>query len=454
MSDVTETIDASHVPGAGGPAGAPVPGVLLVFSGHEPLGGCIPLRDGAVELGRGAVGGVLIEDGRMSRRHARVARARGVWTVTDLGSRNGTLVDGQAVSGEVSGAALRLVRLGDSIFVLCDDLRPFQARHVEVGPALVAGATLRGAWDDIERAARFGDVLHVTGESGSGKELAARAFHQMGPRPGGPFVAVNCAAIPEGVAERLLFGARKGAYSGAAADAEGYVQAADGGTLFLDEVGELEPGVQAKLLRVLETREVLALGASRPTRVDVRLCSATHRSLRTLVAEKRFREDLYFRLGRPQVDLPPLRERAEEIPYLIDREVRRVDGALGVHASLVEACLLRHWPGNVRELAAEVRDAARAALVAGATVVDVSRLSAHAGQPIGAEPPPASQSVALPSREVIEEALRAADGRVATAARALHLHRTQLRRWLARHGIDPRSFSSDPRQAEAPEDLI
>ena len=144
-----------------------------------------------------------------------------------------------------------------------------------------------------------------------------RAFHRFGPNRAGPFVAVNCAAIPEGVAERLLFGTQRGAFSGADRDAPGYIREAHGGTLFLDEVGELEASVQAKLLRVLETREILPLGASRPVKVNVGLCAATHHDLRGAVADGRFREGLFFRLGRV-VALPPRAERLEEVPFFVD----------------------------------------------------------------------------------------------------------------------------------------
>jgi transcriptional regulator with PAS, ATPase and Fis domain len=156
----------------------------------------------------------------------------------------------------------------------------------------------------IADAARDSRTLLVVGPTGAGKELAARHFHRAGPRPQGPFVAVNCATIPAGLAERVLFGAVRGAYSGADSNADGYVHAADGGVLFLDELGELELTVQAKLLRFLETREVYAVGATRPRTVDVRVCSATHRDLRAMAGRREFREDLYFRLGRPQVALP------------------------------------------------------------------------------------------------------------------------------------------------------
>jgi DNA-binding NtrC family response regulator len=443
------TLDHSTHWAAVAEPGPPVPGVLLVFSAGEPLHGPLPVPPGGLVLGRGTLAGVTISDPRMSREHARVERVGDGWTVIDLGSRNGTAVDGVPITGRIEGAALRFVRTGDTLFLLCADLRPFQRRRVEVDGDVIVGPTLARTIDEIRRAAG-GGTLHVTGPSGAGKELAARAFHRLGPAPAGPFVAVNCAAIPGGVAERLLFGARKGAFSGAHADATGYMQEASGGTLFLDEVGELDLDVQAKLLRVVETREVLPLGASRPVKVDVRLCSATHRDLRQLVAARRFREDLFFRIARPTVAIPRLADRAEEIPFLIDREARASGrGAPVPHASLVEAALLRPWPGNVRELLVECRGAIAAARAAGDSAVRRTHLAEGAGEPL---PPVAGQgqdagdrdergdedhAFVMPERGAIEAALAQHGGRVATAARALGIHRNQLRRWLTRNKIDP-----------------
>jgi DNA-binding NtrC family response regulator len=303
----------------------------------------------------------------------------------------------------------------------------------------------------VAEAARLGPTLHISGESGTGKEGLARAFHAAGPAAGGPFVTVNCAAIPEGVAERLLFGAKRGAYSGADADADGYVQAAHGGTLFLDEVAELSPGVQAKLLRVLETGEVLPLGASRPRRVDVRFCSATNRDLRLLVAAGKLREDLFFRVATPRVTAPPLRDRPEEIPWLLCARIGEVAPTVALHASLVEACLLRAWPGNVRELLAEARNAARAAVLAQTQRVKAKHLDEAAGQafaeaaPEEAGPPPDDAERSLPSgapppsgppsRAQLALVLKRVGGNVSAAARELRVHRTQLRRWMDRHGI-------------------
>ena len=444
MARHTETIDQSAVSRIREDTRA-VPGVVVLFSAGEPLQGALPLGTGVLEVGRGMLSGVDLRDKCMSRRHASIAFHDRHWVITDHGSRNGTAVDGVAVTGEVRSPEYRVLRTGETLFLLSADVRPFVEHHVELKDNIVIGPRAQPALEQIRRAAGTG-VLHVTGETGSGKEVAAKAFHDFGPGRAGPFVAVNCAAIPEGLAERLLFGAKKGAYSGASSDAVGYVEEADGGTLFLDEVGELDLNVQAKLLRVLETREVLALGAARPKKVDIRVCSATHRDLKDLVATGRFREDLFYRLGRPKVSLPPLRERLEEIPFLIDRQLRACEPEAIAHVSLVETCLLRPWPGNVRELMAEVRDAVFAAVAAGKRLVKESHLSPDAGQAHEPSSDKASsgdlKAAPFPSRQRIQETLKQCEGRVATAARLLGLHRNQLRRWLEKNEIDPIEFAA------------
>jgi DNA-binding NtrC family response regulator len=426
------------------------PGLVLVWSGAAPAH--LTLRAGtgiSVEIGRASM--QKHEDKLMSRQHARVWHEPGGWRVEDLASRNGTAVDGRRVVGEARGP-FRVLRTAGSLWLLVDDVRPYEIGPVEVSGDSVIGARLRQAWNQIRKSAANA-TLHITGETGAGKELGARVYHQAGPRPEGPFVAVNCAAIPEGVAERLLFGARRGAYSGADKDAEGFVQTADGGTLFLDEIGDLSLAVQAKLLRVLETREVLALGAARPTPISLRLCSATHHDLRTLVADGKFREDLFYRVARPHVAIPPLRERLDEIPHLVALAARKVAPSVPVHVTLVEACLLRRWPGNVRELIAEVGDATRQVSSRGdigELGVTAQHLAARAGTGFARAPAervapgatPTAAAAPLPAREVIEEALRAHGGQVATTARALGLRRNQLRRWLATHKVDPRSFGA------------
>ena len=204
-------------------------------------------------------------------------------------------------------------------------------------------------------AARVDSAVLITGESGTGKEELARALHGRSKRAGRAFVAVNCGAIPEALAESALFGHQKGAFTGATATQEGYFEAADGGTLFLDEVGELAPAVQVKLLRALQERLFFRLGSTSARRADVRVVAATHRDLEQDVAAGRFRQDLFFRLNVLRIPLPPLRERPEDLPALARVLLARIADRLGRRCPVLDATAERalgrwRWPGNAREL--------------------------------------------------------------------------------------------------------
>lgn len=211
-------------------------------------------------------------------------------------------------------------------------------------------------FDLISCVAEEGDsTVLIQGESGTGKELIARAIHENGPRKNGHFVPVNCAAIPDELLESELFGYVKGAFTGAQQSKIGRVQFADGGTLFLDEIGDMKSNLQAKLLRVLQEREVEQVGGVRPTKVDVRVIAATHQNLEKLVAEGRFREDLYYRLAVIPLQAPPLRERPDDIPLLIERFIdqfsrRKSDRPTRFDPLTIQSLQVYGWPGNVREL--------------------------------------------------------------------------------------------------------
>jgi DNA-binding NtrC family response regulator len=344
----------------------------------------------------------------------------------------------------VAIASAGLVRVGGALLLLAADVTPFEQHGLGVADGIVGGPALRRALAAVALSRRTGVVtsLMISGESGTGKEIAARVFHLAGGKPDSPYCAVNCATIPKDLAERLLFGSRRGAFSGAT-DASGYVQAADGGTLFLDELAELPLDVQSKLLRVLETREVLRLGATKPETVNVQICAASWRNLRTEVAEGRFREGLYFRIGQPEVHLPPLRERLEELPWHIEQVLEDCSRERPVRASaaFVEACSLRHWPGNVRELRAEVRRAA--ATAQGSDVLTATDLHATAGAAIvrsaaSSSAPPAAQA----PKDEVAAALAESGGNVVAAARKLGISRNKVRRWLERYALDASAFKA------------
>jgi DNA-binding NtrC family response regulator len=440
---LAETADATRDTTRG--EARPRPGVIVAFSGASAMSLVIALGDEPLVIGRAGHGGTLLPDDRLSRNHCSIAASASGWTVRDLGSRNGTFLDGEEIHGEVAGLSPRIIRAADTLVVPCADVSAFSPTTTVDG--VVVGWHMRDALSAVERAAAGSETLLVSGESGTGKELAARRFHQHGPNAGGPFVAVNCATIPPGLAERLLFGAKKGAYSGATADVTGHLRAADGGVLFLDEGAELDLQVQAKLLRVLETREVVPLGATQGTHVAVRICVATHVQLRRAVSEGRFRADLYHRIAPPEVTLPSLRDRLDEMAQHIVAEIAAVAPGLAPQARLVEACMLRPWPGNVRELRRHVREAASRAVAERADRVRPEHLSPSAGQPLG---PPSSRPPRAEApgprayvrhgeeltRAAIERALADHDGNVSRAARSLGLQRTQLYREIARHSLD------------------
>jgi transcriptional regulator with GAF, ATPase, and Fis domain len=291
----------------------------------------------------------------------------------------------------------------------------------------------------VARAAAAPFSVLIEGESGSGKELVARALHQLSPRRERRFCDVNCAALPDDLLESELFGHTKGAFTGAVADRAGLIEEADGGTLFLDEVTDLSPRAQAKLLRVLQQQEVRRVGATFSRKVDVRVVSAANRDMRTEVAEGRFRQDLLYRLDVVRIRVPPLRERPEDIPVLADHlwqaAAARVESKAVLTHGVLAALVGYHWPGNVRELqnvlagmavAAPPRGAVKPGLlppiIAGAAAASTTRLVEARDQF---------------ERKFIELALARAGGRRARAARELGLSRQGLLKMMARLGILP-----------------
>jgi transcriptional regulator with PAS, ATPase and Fis domain len=299
----------------------------------------------------------VLSGAEISRHHAEIVRDGPLSILRDLGSRNGSFVNG-SLTREAPLALGDVVRLGEWVGMVmpmpADGTLEF--KYGAIAPGLFGGPTMLAAVTPALSAARSDLPVILEGETGTGKELVARAIHAASARPGS-FIAVNCAALPEGLAEAELFGYRRGAFTGAAQSSLGHFRAANGGTLLLDEVTDLPVPLQAKLLRALEAREVVPLGESQPVRVDVRVIAATQGSLQEAVDRKTFRTDLFARLDGLSIRLPSLRERAEDVPYLFVRLLHDLGGGAppALDPKLIERLCLHDWPLNVRELVTLVR---------------------------------------------------------------------------------------------------
>jgi DNA-binding NtrC family response regulator len=317
---------------------------------------------------------------------------------------------------------------------------PAPAREIRPPGLIGRTAPMLAVYKQIAHAADAAVPVLVIGESGTGKELVARAVHANGRRGSRPFVAVNCGAIAEGLLESELFGHVRGSFTGAVSDSKGIFEQANGGTVFLDEIGETSPALQVKLLRVLEEGEFRAVGAARPTRVDVRVIAATNVEFEKVVAEQRFRQDLYYRLSVIVVRVPPLRERRADIPLLMgqfllnacSRAGRRVDFT----PAAIEALAACDWPGNVRELENTVE---RLVLFSRGATVDVADLPPNVlGAPRGLDDhlfaglPPLDEI----QRRYLVYVLESADGNRTKAAEIMGIDRRTLYRMAERFGMD------------------
>jgi two-component system, NtrC family, response regulator GlrR len=371
---------------------------------------------------------VAVADRTVSRFHCEIVVRDGRARVRDLGSKNGTFVDGVPVLEAFLDDGARL-GVGQTVmhFHIGGAEVPIPlSRAGQFGLLVGRSAEMRHVFALLERAAQSTATLLIEGETGTGKEAAAESVHRLSPRREQPFVVVDCSALPPHLLESELFGHEKGAFTGAATQRIGAFEAAHGGTVFLDEIGELSPELQPKLLRVLERQEVKRIGADRYKKVDTRIVAATHRNLRSDVNSKRFRSDLYYRLAVVVVTLPPLRDRVEDLPLLVEHLLASLGAAARPEAARLRtpayvAELGAHrWPGNVREL----RNYLERSLA----------LSGTAAPPRDA---PASYKTAKErwERAYVEELLRAADGNVAAAAREAKLDRAAFYRLLWRHGM-------------------
>jgi len=391
---------------------------------------------------------LAIPDLEMSRLHVRLTRLGERWALHDVGSKNGTLVGGIRTT-RCTLSDGDIIEIGGSLLVYRE-----RAEHEgDAGDRDLAGdeavpEVFRTLSLELER--RAADLLRIAptpvpvltvGETGTGKELVADAVHGLSGRRG-PFVPVNCGALPRTLVESELFGYRRGAFSGAIEDRRGLARKADGGTLFLDEVAELPEESQVALLRLLQDGEVRPIGSSDLVKVNVRVIAATHQDLQARIAEGRFRRDLYGRLRGYEMVLPPLRERAEDIGSLIAALLRRLgvdDPGFAVHPRAAFALFVYPYPMNVREL-----EQGLGAAVALATEREIGlrhlpqAIRAHA---LSARKQLRPDEAAL--RAKLVELLRDNDGNISATARALDRAPVQIRRWCRRLGIQLAEFRHD-----------
>jgi DNA-binding NtrC family response regulator len=424
-----------------------------VFAPETSSASIATLTRESIEIGREPSGAhaLTVPDREVSRVHAAAEydEAEDAWWIVDRGSRNGILVDGV----KTARAKLRhgsVVRVGRSLIVHSDTaMRAGEPLAPETAALRGNSLAMQRVRGEIDLVAPRDIAVLVLGETGTGKERVAEEIHRLSGR-GGAFVAVNCASIPESLAESELFGHAPGAFTGAREKSDGLFVAAHRGTLFLDEVGELPIALQPKLLRALAAGEVRAVGKSEARKVDVRIVAATHRDMSGDLASKAFRADLYARLEGWTLRLPPLRDRREDILRLARLILDRSPGPPALTANAAEALLLFDWPFNVRQLEQVLAVSAIRAAKEG--TLRVAHLPEALGAPLAVRretaakrpsEPPLEVRVArdtVPSASALTLVLSHYRGNLAEVAHYFGKDRRQIYRWAERHGIDVDSF--------------
>ena len=445
--------------------------VLLFAPSYTQFSPAYLMHERDIIIGRDPASSICVPEAAVSRQHARIHYKDGRWVLTDLGGRNGTLVDGEFVQ-EVVLEPLHEIRVGDAIFKFVQAgaesyaryridgsiINPMPGEETEARARrgrIVGGYQIDRLAYALKRVSRTELSVIILGESGTGKEVFAQQLHEWSGRRGA-FQAVNCAAIPATLLESELFGYKRGAFSGADRDKIGIVRAADGGTLFLDEIGDMPLEAQAKLLRLLQSKEIVPVGATHPERVDVRIVCATHRDLMKLQQASKFRGDLFARLNEYSVLLPPLRERKEDI-YALSRALLERHGRpdLSIAFPFMTGLLHYDYPFNVRELEAFIK---RGIALCDGTTLDTAQLpdevkdlmkvyGVRNKQPAQAQPiapvmtgtpipglgPP---RVGVPTEVELRALLHQHRGNVAAVGREFGKERMQVHRWMKRYGID------------------
>ena len=422
-------------------------GCLIYVSEAGPgdTGRSFSLTEGEMTIGRDDTCDIVLNDDSISRRHVKLSTHKKGILVEDLGSKNGTTYLGKEIKRAIMRVGSRL-GIGNCYIELLPlpgpDSVPVSVKS-SYGGLFGASLPMRRLYALLEALEGSDVPVLIEGETGTGKELAARALHDHGLRRDKPFMVIDCGAIPEKLIESELFGYRKGAFTGAAADHVGAFEAASGGTVFIDEIDDLPLELQPKLLRVLETRQIKRLGDSVFTPIDIRVIVASKRSLAEEVAQGRFREDLYYRIAVIRLEMPPLRQRIEDIPLLVKHILEQLPGADGdmLSPESLELLMRHDWPGNVRELRNKVQML---------SVLGTEHFQDAPATTSQASPEPRMSPRDLPSinyrqareqvlrefdRAYLEELMKRFQGNQSRAAKAAGISRRYLRDMLKKHGL-------------------
>ena len=407
-------------------------------------------------VGKAPENDLQLDDETVSRVHFEIVRDAKGYLVRDMKSTNGTFLDG----AEVKEAYLRsgsVIRIGSSEL----KFTPFEER-IEILPSekevlgdmVGKSAAMREIFGLIERIAPTDATVLIEGETGTGKDMIARTLHQLSPRNAQPFIVVDCGAVAGTLIESELFAHEKGAFTGAVAGRQGAFELASGGTVFLDELGELSLDLQPKLLRVIEQRELRRVGGSKTIKVDLRIVAATRKDLRSEVEKGKFREDLYFRLNVVPITAPPLRDRREDIPLLIDTMLAKLGPAGAALSEQTRAALMGHdWPGNVRELRNVIERALALGadpgmLVAPLGPTDSAARGAQLRDGIEFEAGMSFRDTKEKWNELFERRylawlIKRAEGNISKAARDADMDRKYLHKLLRKYGITASDSADD-----------
>ncbi len=428
---------------------------LVVLSGQQR--GIERVIDSDVfRIGKSSDNDLVLSDDTVSRSHCEILRDQRGFLVRDLGSTNGTLLDGAEIREAYlsPGSTLSVGKVELKLRPYAERFEPMPSERESFGEVVGRSLRMRELFGLCERLAPTDASVLLGGETGTGKDVLARAIHQHSQRKKGPLIVVDCGAVSSSLIESELFGHEKGAFTGALAQRAGAFELAHGGTVFLDEVGELPLDLQPKLLRVLETRSFRRLGGSKEIRVDIRVIAASKRNLLTEVERGKFREDLFFRLSVVQLELPPLRERREDIPLLARHLLAKIDEKAGaglapldVGRDVLDVLASHDWPGNVRELRNVLERAVYLNRSAGHTSLSLQALPlgprqsrAEPGELAAFEPGLSYREQRARFEEMFEKRyvqwlLERHENNVSAAAREAEMDRKYLHKLAKKHGL-------------------